>query len=254
MTTTPSIVQDPKSALELARKAVTPAEPTDRLHAIAALRYALEELEADVVTEAVRGGASWAGVARALGITRQSAHRRYAKRVADPAASPPRRRPTPVPAEQQVVITAHARGVVRTARAAARALGHAEVDSAHLLLGLLAERRGAASTALQQIGAEFDAARDALDQALELPRRRRRSRVRARIPISSATHAVLEQSLREVQRLGHRHLGAEHLLLALLHDEQGGAVRVLAHMGITPEDLERCLGKVLKEAPFLASA
>ena len=252
MTTTPSIVQDPKSALELARRAVTPAEPTDRLHAIAALRYALEELEAEVVTEAVRGGATWAGVARALGITRQSAHRRYAKRVADPAASPPRRRPTPVPAEQQVVVTAHARGVVRTARAAARALGHAEVDSAHLLLGLLAERRGAASTALNEIGADFDTARDAIDGALALPRARRRGR-RARVPISTATRAVLEQSLREVQRLGHRQLGAEHLLLALLHNEDGGAVRVLSHLGITPEDLERCLGKVLKEAPFLAS-
>jgi hypothetical protein len=255
MTTAPSIVQNPETALELARRAVAPAEPTDRLHAIAALRYALEELEADVVTEAVRGGASWAGVARALGITRQSAHRRYAKRVADPTVPPPRRRPNLAPAEDQVVVTVQARGVVRAARAAARALGHAEVDSSHLLLGLLAERRGAASSALNEIGVEFDAARDAIDDVLDLPRRpRARSPRRARIPISSATHAVLEQSLREVQRLGHRQLGAEHLLLAMLRDQEGGAVRVLARLGITPDDLERCLGKVLKEAPFLASA
>jgi Clp amino terminal domain, pathogenicity island component len=240
--------------VELARRAVTPTEPTERLQAIAALRYTLEELEADVVTEAVRGGMSWARVARALGITRQSAHRRYAKHVADPAAAVPRRRPNGIPADEQVVVTAQARGVVRAARAAARALGHAEVDSSHLLLGLLAEQRGAASQALNEIGAEFDAARDAIDDTLALPRRRGRGRGRSRIPISSATRAVLEQSLREVQRLGHRQLGAEHLLLAVLHDEEGGAVRVLARLGITPEDLERCLGKVLKEAPFLGSA
>ena len=259
MTPDPPLAQNTErsispTAIELARRAVTPAEPTERLHAIAALRYTLEELEADVVTEAVRSGSSWAGVARALGISRQSAHRRYAKHVADPAVSVPRRRPNGIPVEEQVVVTAQARGVVRAARAAARAMGHAEVDSAHLLLGLLAKRRGAASRALNEIGADFDAARDAIDEALDLPRRRSRGRGRAPVPISSATHTVLEQSLREVQRLGHRQLGAEHLLLAVLRDQEGGAVRVLARLGITPDDLERCLGKVLKEAPFLAAS
>jgi hypothetical protein len=36
----------------------------------------------------------------------------------------------------------------------------------------------------------------------------------------------------------------------LLRDDTGGAVRALADVGISPDDLERCLGKVLKEAPF----
>ena len=65
-----------------------------------------------------------------------------------------------------------------------------------------------------------------------------------------ATRAGLEQSLREAQRLGHEHLGVEHLLLALLRDARGGAARALADVGVSTEDLERCLGKVLKEAPF----
>src|SRR5437763_583316 len=62
--------------------------------------------------------------------------------------------------------------------------------------------------------------------------------------------AALEQSLREAQRLGHEHLGVEHLLLALLRDEDGGAVRALGDVGVSTDDLERCLGKVLKEASF----
>src|SRR5204862_354430 len=67
---------------------------------------------------------------------------------------------------------------------------------------------------------------------------------------ADAVRDAIEQSLREAQRLGHEHLGVEHLLLALLRDEEGGAVRALAAVGVSTDDLERCLGKVLKDASF----
>jgi ATP-dependent Clp protease ATP-binding subunit ClpC len=148
-----------------------------------------------------------------------------------------------------MLVTAQARRAVRAARAAARALEHAEVDPGHLLLGLMADTDGPAAVCLTAIGVEFEAARDAV-RRLGLPATPAGAPHRRPIPISPAAREALEESLREAQRLGHDHLGVEHLLLALLRDEDGGAVRALTDVGISPDDLERCLGKVLKEAPF----
>ena len=54
-----------------------------------------------------------------------------------------------------------------------------------------------------------------------------------RLPISRPARAALEQSLREALRLRHAHLGVEHLLLALLREEAGAAVRILESLGVT---------------------
>jgi hypothetical protein len=231
----------------LATRAIAAADPRDRLRAISALRGELDELEADAVRGAISGGSSWSQVAEALGISKQSAHRRHSKRIAEPA--PRRRRPATPPASGQVVVTAQARRAVRAARAAARVLEHVSVDPGHLLLGLMTDTGGPAATALCAIGVEFEAARDAVAR-LGLPATPAGASQKRRVSISDAARGALEQSLREAQRLGHEHLGVEHLLLALLRDDTGGAVRALADVGISPDDLERCLGKVLKEAPF----
>jgi transposase-like protein len=232
----------------LARRAVAAADPRDRLRAIAALRGELDALEADAVRAALDEGASWAHVAAALGITKQSAHRRHAERLAEP----PRERPPVDDGGGRMVVTAQARQAVRAARAAARALEHAAVDPGHLLLGLMTDEDGSAAAALSAIGVDFDAVRDAVGR-LGLPATPAGEPARRPVPISPAARAALEHSLREAQRLGHEHLGVEHLLLALLHDADSGAVRALADVKVSLDDLERCLGKLLKEAPFASA-
>jgi hypothetical protein len=47
--------------------------------------------------------------------------------------------------------------------------------------------------------------------------------------------------LREVVRLGDRRLGPEHLLLAVLRDENAGSVRVLAGLGLSTQAVEDAL-------------
>jgi ATP-dependent Clp protease ATP-binding subunit ClpA len=186
-------------------------------------------------------------VAEALGVSKQSAHRRYASRLDEPTPLP-RRRAVPAP-EERILVTPQARRAVRAARAAARALGHVSVDPGHLLLGLMVDTSGPASRALTAIGVDFDAAREAVGR-LGLPATPAGASAKRRVPISDAAREALERSLLEARRLGHQHLGVEHLLLGLLRDEQGGAARALDDIGIASDDLERCLGKVLKEAPF----
>ena len=67
--------------------APVPPRPRQRLHwrdelaRTAAQIEALRRHESDQVRRAIAGGATWADVAGALGITKQSAHRRFSKAV-----------------------------------------------------------------------------------------------------------------------------------------------------------------------------
>jgi hypothetical protein len=56
-------------------------DPATGLAAVAALRRLLEELEAAHVASARAQGWSWEAIATALGVTRQSAHRKHARRI-----------------------------------------------------------------------------------------------------------------------------------------------------------------------------
>lgn len=69
------------SLLELA-PAVEGREPATGLAAVAALRRLVDELEAAHVANARAVGWSWEAVATALGVTRQSVHKKYARRLA----------------------------------------------------------------------------------------------------------------------------------------------------------------------------
>jgi hypothetical protein len=70
-----------KSVTELAG-AVDSNDPATALAAVAALRRLVEELEALHVADARAKGWSWEAIAAALGVRRQSAHKKHARRIA----------------------------------------------------------------------------------------------------------------------------------------------------------------------------
>ena len=43
---------------------------------------------------------------------------------------------------------------------------------------------------------------------------------------------------KEMRKLGDDYLGTEHVLLGMLYNEDGTAVRMLGRMGVSPEALE----------------
>ena len=59
-----------------------------------------------------------------------------------------------------------------------------------------------------------------------------------RIPYAPMAKKALVGARKEMRRLGDNGLGTEHILLGILGNADGIAVRMLARMGIAPETLE----------------
>jgi hypothetical protein len=70
------------SALKQLLPAVDGRDPATGLEAVAALRRLVEELEAAHVSNARASGWSWEAIGDALGVSRQSVHKKHADRLA----------------------------------------------------------------------------------------------------------------------------------------------------------------------------
>jgi hypothetical protein len=223
-----------KTAIELAAASTRFRNPDDGLTAVAALRRRLDDLESWHVENAIRAGRSWSQVAAALGVSKQAAHKKHAPRLRATA----RTAFATAARERGVVVTAEARRVVQHAAREARELGHARVGTGHLLLGLLKEEHEA-SAALRTLDLSFEFVK----RAIVPSRDGDGSGQNGRMPISPQGRAALEQSLREAATRGGRHLGVEHVLLALLRNETGDAVRTLGRLGVTPRQVEDAVSR-----------
>ncbi|MGI9048877.1 MAG: Clp protease N-terminal domain-containing protein [Rubrobacteraceae bacterium] len=147
-----------------------------------------------------------------------------------------------------------ARACVEAAVQEARELGHDSIGDEDLLMGMLRAGEGVAAETLSSLGVTLDGAReesermasDALSSvgiSLEDIRREAgeafdmRIPEGRRIPFSPRAKKVLEQALRQSVRLRDNRIDAEHILLGILNDEDGTAVRMLGRLGVSPEML-----------------
>ena len=137
----------------------------------------------------------------------------------------------------------------------ARMLGHDSLGAADLLLGILSTDAGVGAEVLRSLGVTLGAARaeseemlsDALASigiSLEEVRREAGDAFDMgvpygrKIPYSPRAKNALVEARREMRRLGDDHLGTEHVLLGILANGDGTAVRMLARLGVAPEALE----------------
>jgi ATP-dependent Clp protease ATP-binding subunit ClpA len=168
--------------------------------------------------------------------------------------------------------TQEARDALTRAREEAASLGHDFVGTEHLLLGVAAGddgilaslgadhpalRRAVAemypvgpdADALASIGIDLDAVRRSIEESFGtgalFARRGRRAR---NVSFCPRAKRALERALREALALRQRHIGREHLLLALAGDGESGAARALMRCGTSPEAVRAATLAALRDA------
>lgn len=173
--------------------------------------------------------------------------------------------------------TAQARSVAVRGQQEARGLGHSAIGTEHVLLGLLAERPSAGARvldgfgldldevrrivargshhgrntfgdedveALRTVGIDLDEIRHAAEEAFGPGALEGRPNAPGHLPFTPRAKAVLELALREALRLGHRHIGTEHILLGLVREGHGTGPKILQEHGL---ELGRVREAVLAE-------
>jgi hypothetical protein len=186
-----------------------------------------DQLIGHFVDQARRAGASWTEIGRAMGVTKQAAQQRFVPR-ADLGPS--------FGTGTFGRFTARSRRSIVAAEAEARQAGSAQVDGAHVVLGLLSERDALAARALEAQGVDLDALRADVTALLPPPG----GPLPDHIPFSPAAKTTLELTLGEALRLGHNYIGTEHMLLAVL-DGDGPARAALVGRGVDRDQAEAWL-------------
>ena len=127
--------------------------------------------------------------------------------------------------------TDRARRVVVLAQEEARMLNHDYIGTEHILLALIHEENGVAAQALESLGITEEAARQ---QVEEITGRGQQDPPRGHIPFTPRAKKTLQLSMREAIALGHAYIGTEHILLGLVREDDGVAIRVLNGLGADP--------------------
>ncbi|MGD9679167.1 MAG: ATP-dependent Clp protease ATP-binding subunit [Vulcanibacillus sp.] len=123
--------------------------------------------------------------------------------------------------------TERSQKVLALAQEEAVRLGHNNIGTEHILLGLAIEGEGIAAKALQSLNVGLETIRVEVENLIGKENGK---------PISIAytprAKKVIELSMDEARRLGHNYIGTEHLLLGLIREGEGVAARVLNNLGI----------------------
>jgi Clp amino terminal domain, pathogenicity island component len=210
-----------------------------RLEAAAAmseeLGAAADALLSHFVVAAREDGASWTQIGGALGVSKQGAQQRFTGR-ADVAALI--RRGSAVAATQiedpwLQRFTPRARRSIGAAAGEAKRLNHAEVETEHLLLGLLSEPQGVAVKVLDLCGHSAAAVRAAVEAGVQPGA----EPVAGHGPFTPRARYALDLTMSEALRLGHNYIGTEHILLGLMREQKGIAAQTLRGLGLTRDQL-----------------
>jgi ATP-dependent Clp protease ATP-binding subunit ClpC len=124
--------------------------------------------------------------------------------------------------------TEKARRVIFFARYEATQFGSPNIESEHLLLGLLREDKALTNRFLRQ-QSPADSIRKQIESHTTI---REKVSTSVDLPLSSECKRVLTYAAEEAERLEHRHIGTEHILLGLLREERCYAAELLAERGL----------------------
>ncbi len=145
--------------------------------------------------------------------------------------------------------TEKARRVIFFARYEASQFGSPYIETEHLLLGLLREDKALTNRFLRS-HASVESIRKQIEQHTTV---REKVSTSVDLPLSNECKHVLAYAAEEAERLSHKHIGTEHLLLGLLREEKCFAAEILMERGLRLPAIREELQRTTQEKPAAAS-
>jgi len=124
--------------------------------------------------------------------------------------------------------TEKARRVIFFARYEASQYGSPYIETEHLLLGLMREDKALANRFLRTHGS-IESIRKEIEARITI---RERISTSVEVPLSQECKRILNFAAEEAERLGHKHVGTEHLLLGILREEKCFGAEILTERGL----------------------
>lgn len=128
--------------------------------------------------------------------------------------------------------------VIMVGQEEARRMGHNFVGTEQLLLGVIGQKFGLGARALRYCGVNLRRARKEVQMYIG----RGKGFVGSEIPFTPRAKRVFELALQEGKDLGQNFVGTEHLLLALIAEKDGIAIRTIKKLNV---DLYELRSKIL---------
>ena len=205
-------VSESERITQLAAETIAASTPCAALRTLSELREELDAFERRQVAHALAEGASFAAIARELGLSRQAVHRRFRDLAAE---------------ERPLGLAPDGRRILYYAREEAAALRAPELGSEHIVLAVLRAGDLPAAALLRSAGATLE---------------RARRHAAAMTPRGEAGNlrTLLAAAAREARARGAHRIEVEHLLLATLD------ARMLRALGLDAEQIRAELTRVRK--------
>ena len=128
--------------------------------------------------------------------------------------------------------------VIMLSQEEARRMGHNFVGTEQLLLGVIGQRQGLGGKALSSVGITLKKARREVEDYIG----RGTGFISSEIPFTPRAKRVLEMAVQEGKDIGQNYVGTEHILLALIAEEDGIAIRTIQKLDV---DVLRLRSKTL---------
>ena len=133
--------------------------------------------------------------------------------------------------------------VIMLSQEEARRMGHNFVGTEQLLLGVIGQRHGIGARALKKMKVTLKKAR----REIELYIGRGTGFVASEIPFTPRAKRVLEMAVHEGKDLGQNFVGTEHILLALIGESDGVAMRTLDKLKVDISKLRNLILAYIEE-------
>lgn len=146
--------------------------------------------------------------------------------------------------------TERAQKVLALALEEAVRLGHKDIGTEHVLLGLIREGEGIAAKALQSLGLGLDKIQSEVEALIG---RGTEQSVNYTPNYTPRAKKVIELSMDEARKLGHTYVGTEHILLGLIREGEGIAARIMNNLGVSLNKARQQVLQLLGSSEMMAS-